>query len=461
MKKSVLIVDDDELVLTGLAANLEGEGFRALTASSAAQALDWLARESVDLVLTDLVMEGMDGLGLLRQLGEQRPDVPVVVITGHGTANSAVEALRHGAADYIQKPCHPEDISHRVRTILDTRQLQSRLLNERRRAEAHQRALVAQRDMEGRLLAVTAALRCAAADSAKELGEFAETPVRGAGAHQVRELARDFAASAPGRALRAERPRLALEWAAEWPAFAVRLAPGVFYRALSALIAACRVTAKDAQAVRFSATALEDGAALFMVHCGVKRKPDELHRFFDPDPGGVGLEPPLAWWLLRKLDLPVRLELEGDHELTVQIRLPRAAADREPAAAAGRRPAHVLVVDDSAEQRAEAVALLEGLGFSVSAAADGREALARLADTSSAAADLVLLDLVLGDELDGVEVYRRLAEINPRQKVILMGGFAETGRIVAAKRMGVRLYLQKPLTRAALERALAQVLAAD
>ena len=109
--KRLLIVDDDEMVLSGLAATLEAEGYRVDTAPSGRIALERMEAHPFDLVLTDLVMEDTDGLALLRQVAERWPNVPVVVLTGHGTAASAMDAVRNGAADFIQKPAKSDEIA--------------------------------------------------------------------------------------------------------------------------------------------------------------------------------------------------------------------------------------------------------------------------------------------------------------------------------------------------------------
>ncbi len=104
MKPHLLIVDDDAGTLQSLARALALEGYTTLSASSAARALERLAEEPVDAVLSDVVMPGMDGLQLLQKLRELAPHVPVVLMSGQASIETAVQATRLGALDFVEKP---------------------------------------------------------------------------------------------------------------------------------------------------------------------------------------------------------------------------------------------------------------------------------------------------------------------------------------------------------------------
>jgi two-component system, sensor histidine kinase and response regulator len=102
----VLIVDDDLALLEALpeALRLRMGGVVVETADSAAMALERIAGEEYDAIVTDIKMPGMDGLALLDEIQRRRPDTPTLVITGHGENDLVVRALRGGARDFIQKP---------------------------------------------------------------------------------------------------------------------------------------------------------------------------------------------------------------------------------------------------------------------------------------------------------------------------------------------------------------------
>jgi two-component system response regulator FlrC len=101
-----------------LVSTLEAAGYSVLAASDGSSALDAVASARVDLVVTDVQMQPMDGRELLRRLHRQRPDLPVLVMTAYGTIEQAVAAMRDGAADYIVKPFEAEVIEQRVARFL-------------------------------------------------------------------------------------------------------------------------------------------------------------------------------------------------------------------------------------------------------------------------------------------------------------------------------------------------------
>jgi two-component system, sensor histidine kinase and response regulator len=103
---SVLIVDDDAALLEALpeALRLRMGGVTVETADSAAAALDCIADRDYDAIVTDIRMPGMNGLELLDEIRTRKPDIPTLIITGHGDNDLVVHALRGGARDFIQKP---------------------------------------------------------------------------------------------------------------------------------------------------------------------------------------------------------------------------------------------------------------------------------------------------------------------------------------------------------------------
>ena len=102
--ETILIVDDEINYTLILAAVLEDEGFETLTANSGAEAMTTLAESDVDLVLTDMKMPAMDGIDLLERIKKEDADLPVIMMTAHGTVEKAVEAMQKGAYNYILKP---------------------------------------------------------------------------------------------------------------------------------------------------------------------------------------------------------------------------------------------------------------------------------------------------------------------------------------------------------------------
>jgi len=104
MADRVLVVDDEQSLRKVLAATLQREGYEVTVCGDGEEAISSLERDGADVVVTDLVMPRMDGLSLLRKVVSRHPDVPVIVITAHGRIDSAVEAMKAGAFDFIAKP---------------------------------------------------------------------------------------------------------------------------------------------------------------------------------------------------------------------------------------------------------------------------------------------------------------------------------------------------------------------
>jgi len=132
-KKRILVVDDEPSVLLEISSSLRRH-FDVLTAPTAEAAERTLAQGRVDLMLTDLKLPGKDGLALLESVKAANPDLPVVVMSGHGTIEDAVRAIRLGAADFVEKPFGPDRLLLTVERAMELRALQRE--NERLRAIA-------------------------------------------------------------------------------------------------------------------------------------------------------------------------------------------------------------------------------------------------------------------------------------------------------------------------------------
>ncbi len=126
-KLSVLVVDDEQLVRETTALQLRSAGYDADEAESAAAALELLKTRRWDVVLTDLRMPSMSGLEFLRELKRRAPEVEVIVMTGFGSVETAVEAMQVGATDYLTKPFSFRDLDARLDKIAELRSVRSEL----------------------------------------------------------------------------------------------------------------------------------------------------------------------------------------------------------------------------------------------------------------------------------------------------------------------------------------------
>ena len=132
VREKILIIDDEEGIRQLFVRLLHGDKYEVHPFERGAQALDSMQRETYDLVITDLRMPGMDGMEVLARVRQEHPDVPVIVLTGHGTVESAVEAMRKGAYDYIAKPVQTDEIELTIEKALREKRLseENRILKE-------------------------------------------------------------------------------------------------------------------------------------------------------------------------------------------------------------------------------------------------------------------------------------------------------------------------------------------
>lgn len=124
-RQQILVVDDEPNLRRVLAAQLQRDGFDVHVAQDGEAGLGLLKEHHVDLVITDLRMPKLDGMGLLEQAQRLEPDLPVIMITAHGTVDNAVQALKLGAFDYITKPFDQLEVRGVVHKALNTRRLSS------------------------------------------------------------------------------------------------------------------------------------------------------------------------------------------------------------------------------------------------------------------------------------------------------------------------------------------------
>jgi len=127
-----LLVEDEANMVRTLAKILERKGYVVDSAGSGEEALERLSAAGYDLVITDLNMPRMDGMQLLREMKERQLNPATIVLTGHGTIQSAVEAMKLGAGDYLIKPCHPDELLMVAARLLELRQLRREVTHLRR-----------------------------------------------------------------------------------------------------------------------------------------------------------------------------------------------------------------------------------------------------------------------------------------------------------------------------------------
>ncbi len=142
----VLVIDDDPGIREYLDALLERHGYEVFAVASGEEALESLSRTRPDLVTLDVVLDGMDGLETLRRLKKRLPDVPVVMLSGHGQARTIVEAMQLGASDFLRKPFEVEELELAFQKALETRALRQEVEELRGRAQSSTNLVLSDED---------------------------------------------------------------------------------------------------------------------------------------------------------------------------------------------------------------------------------------------------------------------------------------------------------------------------
>src|SRR5512132_2834707 len=135
--KHLLLVDDEDPLREVVAERLSDHGFDVQQAASGEQALSRLAEFAFDILITDLRLPGIGGRVVLQAALERYPDIIAIIITGYGTVKDAVDAIKHGAADFISKPFQFDELVHVIESALEQRRLRSE--NAYLRAQLEQR----------------------------------------------------------------------------------------------------------------------------------------------------------------------------------------------------------------------------------------------------------------------------------------------------------------------------------
>ena len=126
-RKNILLVDDEEIIRRTLSRDIEEIGYGVTAVADGETALAGLRERYYDLVLTDLRMEGISGIEVLKEVKARSPEIGVIILTGFGDISSAIEALRNGADDYLLKPYAYEELATRLQNCLEKLELKKRL----------------------------------------------------------------------------------------------------------------------------------------------------------------------------------------------------------------------------------------------------------------------------------------------------------------------------------------------
>ena len=135
--EKILVVDDDSNILEVIQMRLEAEGFEVIKALDTEQALDHVKHVEIDLALIDLKLKSEDGISLMENLHQYGRDIPVIILTAHGSINNAVEAMKRGASSYLTKPFDHQELLLQLNNCLEKRRLTKEVSNLRSICDEH------------------------------------------------------------------------------------------------------------------------------------------------------------------------------------------------------------------------------------------------------------------------------------------------------------------------------------
>jgi len=488
MNEAVMVVDDDELVRSGLAMNLERAGFEVLTACDSAGVRESMMRQPVALVLCDLVLGDENGMDILRFLQADYPETAVMIITGHGSIRNALEALKGGASDYIQKPADPEEVIHRVQMVLNSINLRRSLSEERHRAEDRKKLIHEQLSRAERMSSLGTLAEGAAndlkdilspvqsfpADISKQIDASMEIQVRLMELHealrkasavicdleaigksntlkksnlQLNGLITEYLKSQEFRLATSVNSKVKVETILDESLPAVIGSPDHLRQMIANLTINALESMTSGGLLRIHTTCekLENPSGRYGSHkpgeyvllrfedSAARMSDEDLDRIFEP----FYVRSKMGRRLLSGLGLTMVFRVVEDHGGFVDI---------STEGGIGNVLTVCLPVSDEND-----VAILE-----LRADYTGRESIllvdeaveevkARLAAAPGKMPfDLMVIDLVLGDAFDGVETFKAVLELVPDQKAVLASGFADITRIVEARKLGISRSFQKP-----------------
>ncbi|CAN2041779.1 Response regulator [Candidatus Magnetomoraceae bacterium gMMP-15] len=125
----ILVIDDDPLIRKTTSFALQQKGYNVTMADNGLEGIELIKKRSFNVVISDLMMEPIDGIGVLKKAKELWPEIIVIILTGYGNTASAIEALRLDADDYLLKPCEIEELNLRMKHCIEKLELSKKIKN--------------------------------------------------------------------------------------------------------------------------------------------------------------------------------------------------------------------------------------------------------------------------------------------------------------------------------------------
>ena len=501
----ILIVDDEPRMCGSLKILLSGQGYEIYTCNSGKEAIDHLDRDDFDLLLLDMILPDMDGYQIMDYLNNRNPEVPVIIMTGHVSVESAVKVLRQGAYDYLKKPFEIEELLKRVENAIN----QKKLKEERNKLEAklrHDERMMAMGTMAGGiahdfnnlLMAIQGNVslmlldidpahlhyeRLKSIEKQVESGSNLTTQLlRYAGREEyevgpvdlnqlVKETSETFGRTR--KAIRIHRKLaedlLAVE-ANRWKIEQVLL--NLYLNAADAMSGSGDLILKTVNITHDSMERKEydpkPGKYVLLTVSDTGSGIDEktMVRIFEPffttkEMGrGTGLGLASVYAIIKSHGGYIDVNSLEECGTTFSIYFPATnkaiSKDVKTSEEIDNGSETILLVDDEESILAVNRELVEAMGYHVLIARDGREAI-EVYKNNRDSTDMVLLDMIMPD-MGGGETYDRLKEINPDIKVLLLSGYSSGNKVTELLERGCNGFIQKPFKIQELSKKIRKIL---
>ena len=496
----ILIVDDDPKMCVSLKTLLSDHGYELKTSSSVKEATECLDSDTFDLVLLDIVMGEENGFTVMDHIVSQKLDSLVVIITGHPSTDTAVDALRKGAYYFLKKPFEPEELLTTVKNTLNHRILKKQFLQAHKmesiaslaRGIAHQfnnalSSITVNIDMleldfpgEKKIAAYTKQMK----DSANRMAILTNQLLAYArgGKYRARILSlRDFVRDTLLLIRHTVDPAIKIDTDITHDIFSIKADITQMQMVLSAILANAseamegkghiRVTCRnemitDETVKNFPGLKLGDFVRLTIEDNGKGMDEETRSLIFEPffttKLQGRGLSMAAVYGIIKNHDGWILVVSKLGKGTTVHIYLPAVESSvkepKKPKIEPFRIKGHVtiLVIEDEKMVMDVTTAILERFGYRVLGAKTGKEAI-DIAKTFDGDIDLAILDIMLPD-MNGKAIYPFLMEARPDLKVIVFSGYTIDGLAQEILNEGAQDFIQKPFTIAEILKKLKMVL---
>ncbi len=502
----VLIVDDDHRMCDSLKELLRCKSYELEKSNSAKEAIEYLEKDIFDLVLLDIFMPDENGYKVMDYITSQSLDTLVIIMTGHASVESAIEALRKGAYDYLKKPFEPEELLARVENALNHKRLKNESKQTEEALRESEKKLARSKRMESlglmaggiahdlnnilsgivsypdlllmdlredsRLYQHIKTIKesgLRAADVVSDLLTVARGVASGKEVFNLNIIVEDYLNSAEHQKLEKLYTSVSFKTELEIDMLNINCSPTHMRKILMNLVANASEAIEGGGTVTISTTnryldeplkGYEDvrtGEYVFLIVAdnGLGISAEDLERIFEPfytkrvmERSGTGLGLAVVWNTIQDHDgyINVKSSNKGTvFELYFPVtRDEMADASKEvPFEDYVGHGEKILVVDDEENQRKITCGLLTRLGYSAEAVSSGEEAVEYLKENSM---DLIVLDMIMPKGMNGRETYEEVIKIHPNQKAIIASGFAETEDVKEAQQLGAGKYIKKPYT---------------